>query len=133
MSRLVCIEELNEDQLGVALAAQVEGNSWACEAGIGLLVAHARWLARPEFRRAIDVWQDEDGLVRAWIDWERVEFDMPASSSESAILALVGSLFGKASHRPLSWLVSSLDGRNSMLVTKAMGYACCGPVRGGVQ
>jgi hypothetical protein len=93
-------------------------------------VAHGRWLGRPELRQAIEVQQDDPGQLRAWIDWKRVEFDAPASSCESAILVLIGSLFGRPSNRPLSWLLSSLDEHNSALVVKAVRYACCGPRRG---
>jgi hypothetical protein len=68
-------------------------------------------------------------MLRAWIDWKKVDFDAPASSSETAILALIGSLFGHMLNRPLSWVLSSLDERNSTLVAEAVRYACSGPRR----
>ena len=53
-------------------------------------------------------------MPREWIDWKQVGFEAPASSSETAVLALAGSLFGQPMNRPLSWL-PDLGERNSAL------------------
>src|SRR6266508_4687688 len=43
-------------------------------------------------------------MPRAWIGWKQAGFEAPAWSSETAVLALAGSLFGQPMNRPLSWL-----------------------------
>jgi hypothetical protein len=71
-------------------------------------------------------------MPRAWIGWKQVGFEAPALSSETAVLALAGSLFGQPMNRPLSWL-PDLGERNSALAAGAVRHACPGPGKGLVR
>lgn len=99
------------------------------EAAVGLLIAHGTWLDRAEFRRcAVWVqWSRETGLAWAAIDWEaaaQAVHEVPASSSERAVLSIALSLADGEYSVDLANALSSLDERNTALVLEAIAHAC---------
>jgi len=115
------VEELSEDELAAAL----EAYDGRCDyqAAVGLIVEQRSWLRRGEFTQAVQAWVNRDGQLMAWVDWEKVEIEAPASSGELRILHLAGSLAGIPSERSLRDLLTSLDEHNFARVWRAIGLA----------
>jgi hypothetical protein len=123
---LVDVSELDDDQFADALLAGAAGLGWADRAAVDLLAAQRSWLGRWEFRQAVDAWHDNDGQLRAWVNWADVEMDTPASSGELRLLAIARSLGGEASERSLADLLASLDETNTVRALRAVSIACTG-------
>jgi hypothetical protein len=125
----VDVNRLTDDQLAKALLAGAQGSTWGEQAAIDLVVAHWRWLGRWEFRQAVDATTGHDGEACAWVEWDRIDPEAPASSGELRILAIARSLGGVASGRSLADLLTSLDETNTARVLRAVSMACGGPER----
>lgn len=103
------------------------------EAAVGLLIAHGSWLRRPEFRQRV-IWTSHSrtsGFTHVGIDWDAASElqDLPASSSEHAILAIALSLADGDNQVDLGDALTSLDERNATLVLEAIAHACSLHVR----
>ncbi|MBO0729265.1 MAG: hypothetical protein J2P57_08390 [Acidimicrobiaceae bacterium] len=120
------VEELAGDQLAVALDAAAQECSWGYRAAVGLIVEQGSWLYRWEFRQAAEAEVDEDGRVVAWVNWEEIDIEAPASSGELRILHLARSLAGVPSTRPLCDLLTSLDDHNLARVLRAFHISARG-------
>ncbi len=119
------VGELSTRQLAAYLLAGAEGARWTEQPAVQLVVSQGTWLDRWEFRQAVDLWIEPDGL-RAFVDWQNSE-EAPASGGELRILAIARSLAGVASDRPLDDLLTGLDETNTDRVLEAIGVACRGP------
>jgi len=111
--------------LVVALLAQAEG-SYAAEAAVGLLVEHGSWPARADFHAFVDVGPSlgDDRVLMASVDWEAaLAADLPASSSETQMLAVAAELAGVDTGRSLQDLLCGLDRANTTLVVRAVLHA----------
>jgi hypothetical protein len=123
------VTDLTDDALAALLAVWAEG-SLAVEAGVELLVAHHRWLGRPDFRQQLVDYVHEGcssaGVgPMAVIDWDWVDIfahDAPCSGSERSILLLASSLAGAITGQSLLAMTSSLDGANSTRVLAALSH-----------
>jgi hypothetical protein len=119
--------------------ALVDGlRAWAtgshcAEAAVDLLVEHASWLSRPEFRRRA-VWTDpveedrDDGApCVVGIDWDAaacVLESVPAAASERRVLALaIGLADGDAHPVDLGDALCGLDQTNTALALRAVAHA----------
>ncbi len=108
---------LERNQLELKLRAGAEGDLSAA-AAIELLIAHDHWLGRKDFLNHV---VGVDAPVIAKVDWdEALRADLPASSSESRVLAICAELAGTDSGRALGDLMSGLDDSNTMLVLRAL-------------
>ena len=123
----VDVDMMGDDELAAALLAGVVGADWSEQAAVDLLVGHWHWLGRWEFRRAVEADICDDGKLCAWVNWNHVAMDVPASSGELRILAIARSLGGVASERSLADLLTSLDETNTARVLRAVSIACQGP------
>ena len=113
------------EALAAALPAQAEG-SYAAEAAVGLLVEHRSWLARADFHAFIDLATSfrDDRVSMASVDWEAaLAADLPASSSETQMLAVASELAGIDTGRSLQELLCGLDRENTTLVIRAVLHA----------
>ena len=122
----------NQPDLPEALRQWASG-SHTIEAAVGLLIAHGSWLRRPEFRQRA-IWTSHSrtsGVTHVGIDWEAASEmqDLPASTSEHAILAIALSLADGDNQVDLSDALTSLDERNTTLVLEAIAHACSLHVR----
>jgi hypothetical protein len=96
------------------------------QAAIDLLVAHGRWLERPDFRDHLVV-TDREHTSRplARVHWPAVPAflaDAPCAASEARVLALAAELAGTDVARPLAALLAGLDDRNAALVARAVAH-----------
>jgi hypothetical protein len=123
----VDVNEFGDDQLAAALVAGAQGSAWCEQAAVELVVAHWWWLGRWEFRQAVEATTRHDGQLCAWVEWDRVDPEAPASSGELRILAIACSLGGVATARSLADLLTSLDETNTARVLRAVSTACRGP------
>ena len=112
------VEALSADELAAALEAY--DASWEYGAAVGLIVGQGSWLRKQEFRQAVQAWGDRDGEVVAWVDWDEVDVDGPASSGELRIMEIARSLVGIPGSRSLRDLLTSLDDNNVARVFRAM-------------
>lgn len=117
--------DLPPDALATALREGARGYL-PLEAGVELLIAHGVWLRRKDFRTFVAYAADltsPAGAPMALVAWADVVLaDLPASSSESAVLRIAASL---ADDVPV-WLrtaASGLDETNLALVTDAIAWA----------
>jgi hypothetical protein len=122
----------NSPALADGLRAWATG-SYCAEAAVDLLVEHATWLSRPEFRRQ-GVWTDaaDEGCgdttrTVVGIDWDAaaaVLASAPASASERRVLALaIGLADGDAHPVDLGDALCGLDRRNTAHVLRAVAHA----------
>jgi len=118
---------LPDDELVAALRAGVRGLS-SSEAAVELIVAHGVWLARPDFRRFVNVTSRLDGTgLLASIDWPAVADDyLPSSASESSILRLACEVAGVPTDSSLQELVNGLDETNMVLGLRAILHTAGG-------
>lgn len=115
------------EELAAPLLLDATGDRLAT-AAIELLINHAMWLNRRDFRRHINVNQDPDGTdFYARIDWHTVAAmldngELPCSSSEHAILRIALSIAGP---HPvvLSDMLRRLDETNARHVGHAIARA----------
>lgn len=119
------VDHMGDDELADALLAGVAGSDWSEQAAVELVVAQRTWLGRAEFRQAVETERD-DGQLCAWVNWDQVAMDAPASSGELRILAIARSLGGIASERSLADVLVSLDEANTARVLRAMALTCRG-------
>ncbi len=113
------------EALAAALLAQAEG-SYAAEAAVGLLIEHGSWPARADFHAFVDVGPSlgDDRVLMASIDWEAaLGAHLPASSSETQMLAVAAELAGIDTGRTLQDLLCGLDRANTTLVIRAVLHA----------
>jgi hypothetical protein len=113
------------EALAAALLAQAEG-SYAAEAAVGLLIEHRSWLARADFHAFVDVGPSlgDDRVLMASIDWQSaIGAHLPASSSETQMLAVAAELAGIDTGRTLQDLLCGLDRANTTLVIRAVLHA----------
>ena len=113
---------MNPDGVAAALAAQAEG-FYSAEAAVGLLIEHRSWLARADFRSFVDVTPSlvDDRVMMASVDWEAaLTANLPASSSETQMLAVAAELAGVDTGRSLQDLICGLDRANTTLVVRAV-------------
>ena len=113
------------EALAAALAAQAEG-SYCAEAAVVLLVEHRSWLARADFHAFIDLATSfrDDRVSMASVDWEAaLAAALPASSSETQMLAVAAELAGIDTGRSLQELLCGLDRENTTLVIRAVLHA----------
>jgi hypothetical protein len=96
----------------------------ACASGVGMLIAHAAWLDRDDFRRFIDA---DPGTGMAAIDWPAVAAalaagQMPSSNGEQKMLRMSASIAG---HAPviLGDTITGLDDRNIQILIRAILHA----------
>jgi hypothetical protein len=126
-------QTLDTDDLAAMLRAWAAGFH-PDEAAVGLLIAHAHWLPRRDFRaRQIDAVEDGWGrggtvLPMASIAWDAVptfldDPDVPASSSEATVLRLAASLAG-VTIGSVRDLTSHLDHDNAGLALDAIAHRC---------
>jgi hypothetical protein len=113
------------DALAAGLRARARG-AYGTEAAAGLLIAHGRWLERPDFRDAL-VLTDHERSARPlvsvyWPAVPRFLADAPCSSSEARILALAAELAGTDVARPVVELHEGHDDTNARLVADAVGH-----------
>ncbi|MHB1784507.1 MAG: hypothetical protein ACYCTE_17825 [Acidimicrobiales bacterium] len=115
------------DELVAALRAGGHG-FYSSEAALELVVAHGFWLARPDFRRFVNVTLRLDGTsLLASIDWPAVADDyLPSSASESSILRLACEVAGVPTDSSLQELVNGLDETNLVLALRAILHAAGG-------
>lgn len=97
---------------------------YTAEAATGMLIAHATWLDRDDFRRFIDA---DPGTRMAAIDWPAVAASlsagqMPSSQGEQKMLRLAASIAG---HAPviLGDTITGIDARNIQIVIRAILHA----------
>jgi hypothetical protein len=113
------------ESLAAALLAQAQG-SYAHEAAVWLLIEHRSWLQRQDFLRFVDVapaLAEERGLM-ASVDWDAaMAADLPASTSETQMLAVAAELAGVDTGRSLQDLLGGLDRANVTLVMRAVLHA----------
>lgn len=118
--------ELSTEALAGALREGARGY-FPLEAGVELLIAHGVWLRRRDFRSFVaytpDMGASYDRPPMAFVAWaDAVLGELPASSSDSAVLRIAASL---ADDVPV-WLrtaVSGLDETNLGLVLDAITWA----------
>jgi len=111
--------------LAATLLAQAEG-SYPAEAAVGLLIEHGSWLARADFHAFVDVGPSfgDDRVLMASVDWEAaIAANLPASSSETQMLAVAAELAGVDTGRTLQDLLCGLDRANTTLVIRAVLHA----------
>jgi hypothetical protein len=111
--------------LVAALLAQA-GGSYAAEAAVGLLIEHGSWPARADFHAFVDVGPSlgDDRVLMASVDWEAaIAANLPASSSETQMLAVAAELAGVDTGRTLQDLLCGLDRANTTLVIRAVLHA----------
>ena len=116
---------VNPDGVAAALLAQAEG-FYSAEAAVGLLIEHRSWLARADFRSFVDVTPSlvDDRVMMASVDWEAaLTANLPASSSETQMLAVAAELAGVDTGRSLQDLLCGLDRANTTLVVRAVLHA----------
>jgi hypothetical protein len=95
----ITVHELAEEQLAAALPTQVGGGWRVGEAGIGCWWRVVSGCAG----RSFAVRQGPGrtgGMPRAWTGWKQAGLEAPALPSGTAVLALVGWLFGQPLNRP---------------------------------
>lgn len=100
--------------------------AYGTEAAADLLIAHGRWLQRPDFRDAL-VLTDHVRSARPLVSvyWPAVPgflADAPCSGSEARVLALAAELAGTDVARPVVELLEGLDDTNARLVADAVGH-----------
>lgn len=113
------------DRLAAALLAQAEG-AYSAEAAVGVLIEHRSWLTRADFVRFVDVTPSsrDNQVLMASVDWEAVLVaNLPASSSETQMLAVAAELAGVDTGRSLQDLLGGLDRANTTLVIRAVLHA----------
>jgi hypothetical protein len=113
------------DALATGLEATARSD-YGTEAAAQLLIGHARWLERPDFRDAL-VLTDRERCSPpvVWVHWPAVPAFVttaPCSTSEARILRLAASLAGTNTGRPLADLLSGLDVTNAGLVAGAIAH-----------
>jgi hypothetical protein len=114
---------MTSDSLAQALRACASG-IYAAEAAVGMLIAHAAWLDRDDFRQLIHA-DSEAGM--AAIDWPAVTDaltagKMPSSNGEQKMLRMSASIAG---HAPviLGDAITGLDDRNIQILVTAIIHA----------
>lgn len=113
---------MTDERLVAALLAQAEG-SYAHEAAVWVLIEHRSWLARRDFLRFVDVAPafSEKQVLLASVDWDgALRAELPASTSETQMLAVSAELAGVATGRTLQDLLGGLDRANTTLVIRAV-------------
>ena len=111
--------------VAAALLAQAEG-SYSAEAAVGVLIEHRSWLARADFISFIEVAPSlgDERVLMASVDWEAAfAANLPASSSETQMLAVAAELAGVDTGRSLQDLLCGLDWANTTLVIRAVLHA----------
>ena len=120
---------LSFDELAAALRAHATG-LYSDEASTELLIEHRAWLVRDDFLSCVDVMPSlpDHQVLMADVDWAQVSaVDLPASTTDTAILAIAGELAGTHSGRTLRDLVAGLDRANTTLVVQAVLHVAHGP------
>ena len=114
---------MTSNSLAQALRACASG-IYAAEAAAGMLIAHATWLDRDDFRQFIHA-DAEAGM--AAIDWPAVtsaltEGRIPSSNGEQKMLRMSASIAG---HAPviLGDTITGLDDRNIQILVSAILHA----------
>jgi ABC-type cobalamin/Fe3+-siderophores transport system ATPase subunit len=114
---------MTSDSLEQALRACSSG-IYAAEASVGMLIAHATWLDRDDFRQFIHA-DPEAGM--AAIDWPAVTAaltagKMPSSNGEQKMLRMAASLAGQTPVI-LGDTITGLDDRNIQILVSAVLHA----------
>jgi hypothetical protein len=114
---------VTSNSLAQALRACASG-IYTAEAAVGMLIAHAAWLDRDDFRQFIHA-DPETGM--AAIDWPAVasalnEGKMPSSNGEQKMLRVSASIAG---HAPVTLgdTITGLDDRNVHILVTAIIHA----------
>lgn len=114
---------MTSESLAQALRACASG-IYAAEAATGMLIAHATWLDRDDFRRHIHA---DPSAGTAAIDWLAVTAalaagQMPGSAGEQKMLRMAASIAG---HTPviLGDTITGLDNRNMQILVSAIIHA----------
>ena len=114
---------MTSNSLAQALRACASG-IYTAEAATGMLIAHAAWLDRDDFRQFI---HDDQETGMAAIDWPAVTSalaggQIPSSNGERKMLRMSASIAG---HAPviLGNTVTGLDNRNVQILVKAILHA----------
>ncbi len=111
--------------LAAALLAQAEG-SYSAEAAVGVLIEHRSWLARADFISFVDIAPSlgDERVSMASVDWGAAfAANLPASSSETQMLAVAAELAVVDTGRSLQDLLCGLDRANTTLVIRAVLHA----------
>jgi hypothetical protein len=97
---------------------------YTAEAAVGILIAHATWLDRDDFRQFIHA---DQGTGMAAIDWPAVTSALtggkiPSSNGERKMLRMSASIAG---HAPviLGDTINGLDDRNIKILVTAILHA----------
>ncbi|HEX6238916.1 MAG TPA: hypothetical protein VFZ68_17075 [Acidimicrobiales bacterium] len=110
----------------VALLRRRAAGSYADEAAVELLIAHATWLGRRDFLTTCVDYDHDGHHPVVWVDWHAVPGFLdraPCSASEARILRLAAELSGIDTGTPLADLLCGLDDRNRGLVVDAIRHA----------
>ena len=114
---------MTSTSLAQALRACASG-IYAAEAAAGMLIAHATWLDRDDFRRFIDA---APGTGMAAIDWPAAAAalsaeQLPSSQGEQKMLRMAASIAG---HAPviLGDTITGIDDHNIQIVVGAILHA----------
>jgi hypothetical protein len=111
-------------RLPEALRASASG-IYTTEAAVGLLIAHAHWLDRPDFTRFITITTTATART-ATIDWPTAITaldvgDLPCAAGERRMLRLAASLADQTAVH-LGDTITGLDHPNTQILIKAIRH-----------